>query len=251
MKKLQPLLALGLGLALAFVIACGGDKDSGSGTVAGPIDLASTASKLEELKSFRFDMTMKLDVPMGTGGSEDDAFGAALLGLFGDIRAEGAFVAPDNMQVTMSMAGQEFGIVQIGADAWTKFGTSKWEKTTAAAAGIDIGSSPTELITEFLPQEVLSGATTKQETVNGVKTTRYSFDKKALEQLAADLGEGLGDLDTLTDANVDLWLNSDNVPVKILMKMAGTDETGQKMSINLEVNVKDINNSAVQIKPPV
>ncbi|MPZ50313.1 MAG: hypothetical protein GEU75_13615 [Dehalococcoidia bacterium] len=260
MKKLRPLFALGAGLALAFVLACGGDKDAtgggdsggnGSGAVAGPLDLSSTADKLAQLKSFRFDMAMKLEVPMGaTGGEDDDAFGAALLGLFGDIKAEGAFVAPNNMQITMNMAGQEIGIVQIGNDAWTKFG-STWQKTTAEEVGIDIGSSPTELITEFLPQEILAGAKTKEETINGARATRYSFDKAALETLATEMGESAADLKTLTDANLDVWLNGDGIPVKILMEMAGTDDTGQKLSMNLELNVKDLNSDSIQIKPPI
>ena len=253
--KLRPFLALAAGLAVAFVIACGGDKDSSApGALAGPLDLATTADKLLELRSFRFDMTLKLDIPAASSSNADDdalgaAFAGALLGVLGDIKAEGAYVAPDQMEVKMSMAGQEMGMVQIGKDAWVKFGPT-WQKTTAATSGLDF-SSPTDLITDFLPQQALAGAKTSQETVNGVRTTRYSFDKKALEKLAAEMGESATGLQELTDAKLDVWLTADNIPVKILMDFAGKDESGQKMSMKLELNVRDLNSDSVKIKAPI
>jgi hypothetical protein len=266
MRRINPFLALCGGLAIALVIGCGGDKNddanaagdsgggSGSGAAAAPLNLSTTAEKLASLRSFRFDFSMKMDIPASTTGSaDDDAFGAAiggaLLGLLGDIRAEGAVVAPDQMEVKMTFAGQEMAVVQIGNDAWMKMGPT-WQKTTAAAAGLDFGS-PADLFSDFLPEAALSGAKTSQENVNGVRTTRYSFDKKALEKLALETGEAATGLEELTDAKMDIWINGDSIPVKVVMDMAGKDESGQQMSVKLEMNVRDINSDSVKIRPPV
>jgi hypothetical protein len=255
MRKLRLLLALCGALAIGLAVACGGDQDPGTpGAVAAPLDLASTADNLASLRSFRFDVAIKLDItaPKSSGSSDDafgDAFAGALLGLLGDIKAEGALVAPNSVEMKMSMAGQEFAFVQIDNDAWVKYG-STWEKTVASASGFDF-SSPSDLITDFLPQEALAGAKTSQETVNGVKTTRYSFDKKALEKLAQDMGETTAGLDELTSAKLDVWLTADNIPVKIVMDFAGKDESGQQMAMKMEMNVKDINSDSIKIKPPI
>jgi hypothetical protein len=200
---------------------------------------------------------MKLDLgsldmdSLGSDSSEDalgEAFAAAMLGILGDIRAEGAFVAPDQMDVRMTFAGQQMGYVQIGNRAWTNEGTG-WESTTATQ-GLGFGESPADLFAEFLPQEVLRGAKTSSENVNGVRATRYSFDKKSLEQIADELGES-ADLEDVTEANLDIWLTDGEIPVKVTMKMAGKDESGQGLSMNLEVNVRDINRNSIQIKAPI
>jgi hypothetical protein len=58
------------------------------------------------------------------------------------------------------------------------------------------------------------------------------------------------ELQDLTRANLDLWLSRDNIPVKLLMDFAGKDENGAAMSFKLELNITDINDSSVQIRPP-
>jgi hypothetical protein len=247
-----------------LALACGG-KDSneaasnassgdGSNSVA-LVNFSESAAKLMELKSFRFDFSMKLDLGSlglstgsGTADAMGEAFAAAMLGILGDIKAEGAYVSPDQMDVRLSMAGQQLGFVQTGDRAWVNEG-SGWT-ATSPTAGFGIGESPADLFSDFLPQEILRGAKTSSETVNGVKATRYSFDKTALEQVAKDLGES-ADLEDVMEANLDVWLTDGNVPVKITMKMAGKDGSGQGMTMNLEVNVRDINSNSIQIKSPI
>jgi hypothetical protein len=249
---------------VALALSCGGNdsNDSASNAPGGSsvamVNFSESTAKLMELKSFRFDLTLKLDLgSLGNLGANSDsaedalgqAFAAAMLGILGDIKAEGAFVAPDQMDVRMTLAGQQMGYVQLGTRAWVNDG-SGWEATTSAADMMTFGESPADLFNEFLPQDVLRGARTSGETVNGVKTTRYSFDKKALEQIADEMGES-ADLEDVTEANLDIWLTEGEIPVKVTMKVAGKDETGQTMSMNLEVNVRDINSNSIQIKSPI
>ena len=259
-------LASVAGLLVVLALACGGDKKDGASAGdydASPggapavqfVDLTESANNLRELESFRFDFSMKMKLGSVSGsGSSDDALGAAfaaaLLGALGDIKAEGAFVAPDQIETKVSFGGEEISYVQIGSKAWIKEGGS-WTATTADA-DLALGGSPSELFEDFLPQEVLRGARTKQESVNGVKATRYSFDKQALADLAEEFGSGAGagDLDDISEASLDIWLAEDNIPVKVLVAIAGKDESGQSISIQLEMNVRDINSDSVKIRPP-
>ncbi len=255
------LLALSSLVLGVFLVACGGDKkdtsasyDSGRGGAppASSVDLSKAAGSIESLKSFRFDLLMKLDLggSSGTlGEGVGGALGAALLGALGDIRAEGAYVAPDQMDVKLRLFGEELSYVQIGSKAWVKQG-SKWEATTPdAASGMSFGS-PSDLFDQFLPKEVLRGAKTTKESVNGVSATRYSFDKKAIESLAKDMGEDF-DLKDLSEAAFDIWLSDSNIPVKVVMSFAGKDENGNTVSMKFETNLRDINSDQIKIKAPI
>jgi len=254
MKKPRWLLAPAAGLALVLAIACGGDKSaSGGGTISNErIDLQSVAYKIETLQSFRFDFRMKLDVelPDSSGEGDDpmgDAFAAALLGLLGDIKAEGAFVGPDSVQTKMTVAGQQIETIQIGDRAWIKE-DGEWRETEA---DVDMFSqSPTDLLGTFLPEEVLQGAKVSKETVNGVKATRYSFDKESLTALAQSLGESTAEFDELKKADLDLWLSEDGgIPVKMVLAMAGESD-GQPLAIEMEMNIRDINSKSIKIEAP-
>jgi hypothetical protein len=252
----------------AIAIACGGgdgEKETASnapssgGSAAGTaqfVDLRASTSKLEDLKSFRYDFAMKLDfgaLPSGGSKPEDalgEAFAAAFLGALSDIKAEGSFVAPNQTEGKVRFGGEEIAYVQIGDKAWVKMGSS-WEPTSASsdfASGIT--SSPTDLFQDLLPMEVLRGAKTSQESVNGVKATKYSFDKQALESLVKQFGEDTADFEDVDTAKFDIWLNEGSIPVKILMEIAGKSDAGQKMSVRLELNVRDINSDSIKIRPP-
>jgi hypothetical protein len=265
--KLRSLITLGAASLLLLATACGGDKEpsssdsgatrssSGAAAVAAPLDLSASANNLLETRSFRFDFSMKMELPdLAPTSAEDDpfgaAFGAALLGLFSDIRAEGAFVSPDSTEVKMTMMGQEIGFVQIGQDAWVKYGAG-WEKTDADESLTMGFTSPADLFTEFLPQEVLKGAKTTKEKVNGVDAVRYSFDKAAIEKLAMEAGETPAEMEELTEANLDVWLTGENIPVKVVLNAAGKDEDGAAVGMKLEMNIKDLNSDSIRIRPPV
>lgn len=246
-------------LAVVALAACAGkDKDSTASTtsdspappaaVLDRIDLAKSAASLETLHSFRFDITMKVEASAPSGASPEDELGAAILGLlgaFGDIKASGAVVAPDQAEIHMMLFGEEFGYVQIGDRAWEKTGGG-WTPTTPDGS---FEMKPGDLFGDLIPAEVLKGAKTSTETVNGVQATRYSFDKKALESMLTDLGEQ-ADFTSVDRASLDIWMNADNVPVKMTMDIAGVSE-GQSLGLKMEMNIKNINDPSITIKPPV
>ncbi|HEY7269427.1 MAG TPA: hypothetical protein VH951_06340 [Dehalococcoidia bacterium] len=261
-------------LAAAALVACGGGKkSSGSATPSDPqaashstnsgappgavldrIDLQKSVASLSQLKSFKFDMTVKLDLSALTSNSSSgDDLGAAILGLLGafsDIKASGAVVAPDQADVRATLLGQEFGYVQIGQKAWMKTG-AKWQPADPTASTFDL--EPQDLFGSFLPDEVLKVAKTSTEKVNGVQTTRYSFDKSSLVSLVQDLGQGAAgaDLTSLDQAALDVWLNGDNVPVKVALNVVAKTDKGQKVSVQMDMNVTNINDPSIKIVPPV
>jgi hypothetical protein len=107
-----------------------------------------------------------------------------------------------------------------------------------------------DLLGDVLPAEVLDVAKTSREKVNGVETVKYSWDKAALTRLLASFGE-TADMSDIDDASLSIWMMDDVVPVKMSMTLAGSDEDGNKMSMKLDFNLRDINDPGIRIKPPV
>lgn len=271
------LLAPVVAALLVFAAACGddsGDSNSSStGSAANPTAGASTgagstgastgsgatsgatgtvrvdevSSVLDEVDSFRFNMTMKLDLGEMPDQSEEDAGSAALLmAMLGNVQVEGAYVAPDRFQASATFFGTDVETIQIGNQSWTNDG-SGWVEDTDSSVSVDMGS-PSDLF-DFIPGEELEGAETSRETVNGLETTRYHFDEEALKNLAEESGEleTFGEVDSMT---LDMWLTDEGVPVKMLMVMSGSTE-GTEMSMEVEYNLRDLNDPSITIESPL
>jgi hypothetical protein len=269
MVRLRPLLALCTALLVSVaLVACGGeDKDgedaaasssAGAGVTRGEeltrINLAESTAKIGDLKSFRFELNASIDfdLPDATTMDMDDedalgnAFAALLLGSLKDVKVEGAFVAPDQFQVNMSVAGQDFGLVKIADKAWIQQG-GVWtpvesDELAFSFDDFDLG----ELSGGMLPQELVEAAKVTREKLGGVDTTRYSFDKAAIEKLAEDSSIG----EEIDSAQLDLWLTDEGIPLKVLADFAGHDSEGNKSAIKFDLELKDIN-SDIQIKAPM
>jgi hypothetical protein len=85
-----------------------------------------------------------------------------------------------------------------------------------------------------------------------VETTRFSFDKDSLAALAEAAGEtaGLEDLSEVDTLALDVWITSDGVPVKMTMDVQGESE-GVEISVQLEYNIRDINDPSITIQRPI
>ena len=276
MTRLRWLLTPISTVLLVFAVACGGASDdesgntdaTGSGVASGSsasppraqtggqtaangtLNVANVASSLEAIESFRFDLRLEMDFD-GDGGSGGDAEAAAMLmALLGNIEAEGAYLAPDSYEMSMSFFGMEVQIVQIGDEVWTNDG-SGWVAGAGLSMPFDM-SSPADLAFEFIPLAELAGAETSSENVNGVETTRYSFDKESLAALAEAAGEstGIEDLSEVDTMTLDVWLTSDGVPVKLQMAVQGESD-GAHVSVKMELNVTDLNDSSITIERPI
>ncbi|HWO72766.1 MAG TPA: hypothetical protein VNN21_04340 [Dehalococcoidia bacterium] len=267
MKRLGWLLLPLAATALALAFACGGDKDKGANSTssgegastggsgsasARELNINEAFTALQDLRSFRFDLAMKMDFGDALAGLQNDETGlaAAFLALFSDIKMEGAYVAPDSFDINMRLAGRDMRIVQIGREAWINDG-SGWTAADASGALDLFSGAPTDLASELLPAEVLKVAKTSSETVNGVKATKYSFDKQSLKDVAERLGQDTGSFDQVDDMQLNLWMTEDNLPVKFALTAKGTDEAGNKISISMEMNIRDLNSDSIRITKPV
>jgi hypothetical protein len=146
----------------------------------------------------------------------------------------------------MSVAGQSFGLVKIADKAWMQFG-GVWtpvesDELAFSFDDFDLG----ELSGGILPREFLQAANVTKEKLGGVDTTRYSFDKTALESLAEDAAMG----EEIDSAQLDVWLTDDGIPVKVVADFSGHDAEGNKSAIKLDLQLKDIN-SDIKIKAPM
>lgn len=254
------LLALG-----ATIAGCGGSNATGdegasdgdvpiSGAPSTTLDLAKSAQAIEELKSFRFDFTMKLDMGSTTPSNTEvtPAEVALLKGLFDsltDVKAEGAYVAPDKTQIKVTVGDEQFETIDIAGKSWVKAGNS-WE----LIEGLTVTSStigPGGIIGDLLPATGITPAKTSRENVNGVNTTRYTFDKNSIEQLVESQGESLdADFKEITEMALDTWVADNGVPVKISMSFAGKDDRGEELSFSIEMNIRDMDSNSIQIKAP-
>ena len=223
-------------------------------TPAGSLDLSQAVQKLQALQSFRYDIAFKLTfatpVASATHSAQRNdpsaAVGDFLASMLGSFRSEGAYRAPGDIDVKFVYAGNEIRFVQVGAQAWLNE-AGAWRTTDPATIGTT-GPSLSSL-GAILPREPLGGAKTKTETVNGVHTIRYTFDKVALDRLA--LARDPSASSATDDATLDVWLTDDGVPVKLLLVASGDDDSGGKATLRLELNLRNLNDASILIKPPV
>ena len=251
---------------LALAGACGGDDEAANTGNQSPsavgsnngsvqvINLEQSASALTDLQSFRFKLALKIDVgaDLANEGEGDlgGALSALLLGALTDLKAEGAFVSPDRLEIIATFGGEEISLVQIGSQSWMKF-AGVWQESQAVSESFDLSEGiPTDLLSDVVPQELLESAQATTEEIGGISTTRYSFNKAALLAAAELSGETSG-LSDLKDASLDLWLTADGLPLKIVLIASGNDDSGQEMSIEFELLLSDFNDAAIDIKPPV
>lgn len=271
MRKLRWALApIAVGV-LTLVAACGGDDNDNSnnqgdtnGSAGGggasasqELNLAQAATRLAELRSFRFNLTFNLDIDLeglqGLEDSEDDEFGAAFaaafLALFSDISMEGAYVAPDSFDMQMSIAGEEVRYIQIGNEAWVNEG-SGWAPTTPDGGDLSFLGDPTTFATDILPDAVLQNAEISEDSVGGIPATRYHFDKESLEAVAESLGEDTAEFAEIDEMELDVWIIEGNIPVKFAINAAGTDTDGVMMAFQASFEITDINGD-IDIERPM
>lgn len=271
MRKLRWVLAPFVAGLLVLTAACGGDDDNddqsndgasasgGGGVVSQELNLAQAATQLMELRSFRFNLSFKLDFDLEgledleTSGEDEDEFGAAFaaafLALFSDISMQGAYVAPDSFDMQMGIAGEDVHYIQIGAEAWVDDGTG-WVVTEPDGGELTPFGDPTEFALDILPDAVLQNADISNEEVGGVPATKYHFDKASLEAVAAEMGEDTTDFGEIDELELDVWLIEGNIPVKFEVKASGTDADGLDMALEMSFEITDIN-ADIEIERPI
>ena len=212
-----------------------------------------------DIKSFRFEMTMKANLPStpeaGTPAPDEPLgdFLGALSGLMGDMKMEGAVIAPDRSSMVMTVGGHEFGsFVQIGSQQWMKVaGLTDWTEEPASDEGFLFSPMDFCETAEEDLSSALSGLEGDKETVNGIEAVHYHLDQADLTFFQEFLG-GADDLGDLPDEfNMDVWLAEDgDWPVRMTFAASGEDDEGQSLSFDVSIEFKDFNDSSIKIEPP-
>lgn len=208
-----------------------------------------------DVKSFRYVVAMKLDIPelreAQGAGDTGQGFLGAFPGAFTDMEMHGAFVAPDRSEIRMRMGQDELVVITIGDRQWTKLPGGNWIESPASGEAEPF--SPATLCEESFSDLELSGLKGKEETINGIKTRRYHLERTDLEALARLFGGLEEEVQDLPEQFVtDLWLAKDgNWPVRIEVKASGKDQQGRDFSIEVRMEIKDLNDSGIKIEPPM
>lgn len=289
--RLPLLIVIGL-LGLLLVGCAGGDDEPSGQSAAARSPVVTPGGSVadlpcevpDDIKSYRFTMRMKMDIPgleealeeledfegfedfggtipTGELGGEEDGFeemGEAFAGLLGamlggltDMSVEGAFVAPDRTEATIDLGAFEVSSIAIGDREWTKVGDMDWEESTAEEGGMTFTN---DLCEGFNYPEV-TALDAREETKNGVDTLHYHLDESDITRLADYFGGDLDDMWEFEDApeevSLDVWLAKDgNWPVRMEVEASGEDEEGNEVSLSIFMEVKDLNDSDIKIEPP-
>ena len=247
-------------LCAGLLAACGGDGDEKEAAEQKPpaaADATAAATPEEDgstdettapaeafagLESYRIAMRFSLE-----GGTGD--VGEALA-----MDLEGAFVAPDRSQAKVSARLGELELeeetVTVGDQTWVKTG-DVWVEGEAQFDISDL--SPASLLEDLQPEQLRVLKPTK-ETVNGVKSLRYSIDRgdiESLGNLSALFGDGEGLESLPEDFNIDLWLAEDGGwPVRLTMVAKGAIEGADEISLDFSLDITDVNDPGIEIEPP-
>jgi len=172
------------------------------------------------------------------------------MGALTDLEMQGAYVAPDRSEVRMKLGADELAVITIGNKQWTRLGRTGW--TQSPASGQATPFSPSTLCEEGFSDLDLGSLKGKEETVNGVKTLHYHVDKADIETMARLFGGLDTELQGVPDKfEADIWLAQDgNWPVKMKVKASGKDEQKRDFSVEISMEVKNLNDSSIKIEPP-
>jgi hypothetical protein len=256
------LAALLVILAASLLVACGGgDKEEETASDKAPQAAATAAASpaatpeeeaaevtsgpaeaFAELESYRMKMSLIME------GTTAEAPGTLALDI------EGAFVAPDRSQTHVTAHLDDLKLeeesITVGEQTWVKTGDNWVEGEPEFKLG---DFSPGSLVEELGPEQ-LRLLKPSNETVNGVDTLRYDIDRadvETLRSLGALLGQDEGLESLPEDFNLSLWLAEDGGwPVRITVSAQGVVDGSDELSIDLSMDVTDVNDPDIEIEPP-
>jgi hypothetical protein len=208
-----------------------------SGTVIPTPTATAINGDLERLKSFRWDMTYR-----GTGMTWADA---GIPGLAGDetFTAQGAYIWPDQAQVTVGVdGGFSYGQTIKGQEQWTTVGgiTSGPVLTTSNAMSLVFVKDFVEPLDSATQADMDCG---EVQTVNGVKAIRC----EGTEPQEPFDGPTSGMVE-FTEVAVVVWVAEDGkYATRLEMNISGIRE-GEPFLMEMTINIYDMNR-VTEIEP--
>lgn len=163
----------------------------------------------------------------------------------GSVELSGAVAGPDRQQMMWKdlSTQEQFGIIQVGGEAWMLEGDA-WQPVPPTVAEMISGAilalgpamSWGELAVDVGPSATFVG----EETVNGVPARHFTSSAR---DWAPDW-EG-----TLEEATNDVWIADAGYPVRYRFRASGIDAEGYKGSFLWTMELSDVNGT-ITIEPP-
>jgi hypothetical protein len=211
------------------------------------------------VKSYRFNGHLALDL----GSSSTRSQLGTLSNLLQDVNFDGAYHSPDasnlNVHFPQSAAAQDLQTIKIGGKTYQKTGSGSWQDTPGSGPILSALNEidPRTLCDQTLAKIDTSGVTPVDETVNGVAAKHYTFGPAELARSGGLFG---GERDatatprastTPPDAHLDVWTSAkDGRPIRIALKSA-FGEAGGTTTLDVTMDVTDLNGADVSIKAPL
>jgi hypothetical protein len=211
---------------------------------------------LRGLSSYRFDGSFAL-VPAARAQADASSGGAALSGslanLLSNVTFQGAALAPDRYQAHITFGGsgvQPLDVIRVGDQTYSRFGDNTWQRGDQIQNFGGISQFDPQSLCESTLEFIDSGGQTPaHESINGAPALRYEIS-------GAQLGRALGGgrpqagIQTATPppgaGKVTVWVaEKGNYPLRFQI----TTRTAAG-SINLMMNITDVNGRDVQIAAP-
>lgn len=204
----------------------------GSGATGATGGLGSITD-LTGLESFRWDVTMK-----GAGSFFDSSLPSVPGAENTDITAQGAYIAPDQAQVTVQLAGFEYKQTVKGDQEWTTI------------AGVTTGPIPATsnaqdliYVSSFVdPESYVDGESMQcgdSEDVNGVQAVRCETTEEVNQQIVDSLaGQGA----QTSDASFVVWVSQDREYITRWEFNATGTANNEPFQWNFVANITDVDN---------
>jgi hypothetical protein len=210
--------------------SAGGTGSTATGSSGGGSDLSNIAD-LTGLQSFRWDITLE-GAGSTLGGGVPGAPGDA-----GAFTAKGAYIAPDQAQVTIGTAGIEYKQTIKGGEQWTTIAGVTTGPVPATSAATDL-----IYVSTFVdPASVASAGAMDcggTENVNGVSALRCETTEEVNQQIVAGLAPG----SVTSEASYVIWVAQEgNFIVRWEFNAEGT-ANGTPFEWNFVANIMEVNN---------
>jgi hypothetical protein len=247
------------GLLVILIAGCSAKKKpspAGASAAASGAHLACFSG----VTSYRFNGHLALDL----GSSSTQSQLGALSTLLQDVTFDGAYHSPDaaslNVHFPQSAGAQDLQTIKIGGKTYQKTGDGNWQDTPGSGPILSALNQidPRTLCNQTLARIDTSEVTPASETVNGVAAKHYTFGSAALARSGGLFGREGRDATatpeagaTPPDTHLEVWTSAkDGRPIRIALKSA-FGEGGGTASLDVTMDVTDLNGSDVSIKAPL
>ena len=239
-------------LVLALLVACssGGTPESPS-PVPG---VTSLCQPLAQAERYRYSFAYSLDSPQPEGDVDDTVVGDppfALQPTTTDFELaqeyEGAIENPNKVDITVKTeGGEDLRLLYIGGDQWAYLGGS-WIPRQPEP----VPFAPLDMCNAVLSDLDLTDISPASETIDGIKALRYEVGDVELDTSVQIWGQQSDMGRLLKTLTVVVWLSEEgNVPVRVESKAVGTYPGGRKLTMELTLEVSDINAGDIKVEPP-